>query len=98
MRYFFIVVFDCNYLPPILLENGSLQGCQGVDISSKFSRTQSDQAFVGCAGQMCHVHGGPTSQPTGLKGSAANALVAVNHSTPTESWRSPCLDVLALFC
>uniref|UniRef100_A0AAY5K1J4 CCHC-type domain-containing protein n=1 Tax=Esox lucius TaxID=8010 RepID=A0AAY5K1J4_ESOLU len=32
-------------------------------------------AFVGCAGQTSPIHGGPTSQLTGLEGSAANILV-----------------------
>ena len=38
-------------------------------------RSQSNQAFVGCAGQTSLIHGGPTSQLTGLKESAANILV-----------------------
>ena len=36
---------------------------------------QSNRASVGCAGQTSPIHGGPTSQLTGLKGSAANILV-----------------------
>ncbi|KAK3543232.1 hypothetical protein QTP70_014109 [Hemibagrus guttatus] len=39
------------------------------------SRSQSNRASVGCAGQTSLIHGGPTSQLTGLKGSAANILV-----------------------
>ncbi|MBN3308071.1 DISC1 protein, partial [Amia calva] len=38
-------------------------------------RSQSNQASMGCAGQTSPIHGGPTSQFTGLKGSAANVLV-----------------------
>ncbi|KAK3569465.1 hypothetical protein QTP86_031433 [Hemibagrus guttatus] len=37
--------------------------------------SQSNQASLGCAGQMTLIHGGPTSQLTGLEGSAANILV-----------------------
>ncbi|KAK3520889.1 hypothetical protein QTP86_017021, partial [Hemibagrus guttatus] len=48
---------------------------KGVDSASKFPRSQSNPAFVGCAGQTGPIHGAPTSQLTGLKGSAANILV-----------------------
>ncbi|KAK3555557.1 hypothetical protein QTP86_021782, partial [Hemibagrus guttatus] len=49
--------------------------CFGVDSASKFLRSQSNPASVGCAGQTSLIHGGPTSQLAGLKGSAANILV-----------------------
>ncbi|KAK3569192.1 hypothetical protein QTP86_026470, partial [Hemibagrus guttatus] len=52
------------------------RGWPGVDSASKFPRSQSNPASVGCAGQTSLIHGGPTSQLTGLKGSAANILVA----------------------
>ena len=48
---------------------------QGVALASKFPRFQSDRASVGCAGKTSLILGGPTSQLTGLKGSAANVLV-----------------------
>ena len=48
---------------------------QGVDLASKFPRSQSNRASVGCAGQTSPIHGAPTSQLTGLKGSATNTLV-----------------------
>ncbi|MBN3305358.1 IRF3 factor, partial [Amia calva] len=48
---------------------------RGVDLASKFPRSQSNRASVGCAGQTSPIHGGPTSQLTGLKGSAVNVLV-----------------------
>ncbi|KAK3534682.1 hypothetical protein QTP86_020344 [Hemibagrus guttatus] len=51
------------------------QGPNCVDLASKFPRSQSNPASVGCAGQKSLIHGGPTSQLTGLKGSAANILV-----------------------
>ncbi len=41
---------------------------------SKFPRTQSNWASVGCAEQTSPIHGGPTSQFTGPKGSAAKIL------------------------
>ena len=40
-----------------------------------FSRSQSNQASVGRAGQTNAIHEGPTSQLTALKGSAANILM-----------------------
>ncbi|KAK3539460.1 hypothetical protein QTP70_008489 [Hemibagrus guttatus] len=42
---------------------------------ASFSRSQSNRASVGCARQTSPIHGGPTSQLTGLKGSAASILV-----------------------
>ena len=42
----------------------------GVALASKFPRSQANWASVGCAGKAS-----PTSQLTGLKGSAANVLV-----------------------
>ncbi|KAF7656197.1 hypothetical protein LDENG_00045110, partial [Lucifuga dentata] len=50
------------------------QRVQGVDLAPKFPRSQSNRASVGCAGKTSPIHGGPTSQLTGLKGFAANAL------------------------
>ncbi|KAK3561066.1 hypothetical protein QTP86_026371 [Hemibagrus guttatus] len=44
-------------------------------LTSKFPRSQSNQASVGCAEQTSLIHRGPTLQLTGLKGSAANILV-----------------------
>ena len=44
-------------------------------LASKFPRSQSNRASVGCAGQTSPIYGGSTSQLTGLKGSAANILV-----------------------
>ncbi|KAK3560189.1 hypothetical protein QTP86_000653 [Hemibagrus guttatus] len=35
---------------------------------------KSNRVSVGCAGQTSQIHGGPTSQLTGLKGSSANIL------------------------
>ncbi len=40
-------------------------------------RSQSNRASVGCAGKTSPIHGGPTSQLTGLKGSAASILVVL---------------------
>ncbi|KAF7666841.1 hypothetical protein LDENG_00089500, partial [Lucifuga dentata] len=51
------------------------QRVQGVDLASKFPRSQSNRASEGCAGKISQIHGGPTSQLTGLKGFAANVLV-----------------------
>ncbi|MCI4375370.1 hypothetical protein PGIGA_G00108680 [Pangasianodon gigas] len=55
---------------------------QDVDLASKFPRSQSHRASVGCAGQTSLIHGGPTSQLTGLKGSAANVLVPDTTAQP----------------
>ena len=45
----------------------------GVKLATKFSRSQSNRASVGCTEPTSLIHdGGPTSQLTGLKGSAAN--------------------------
>uniref|UniRef100_A0A673H5R2 Signal transducing adapter molecule 2-like n=1 Tax=Sinocyclocheilus rhinocerous TaxID=307959 RepID=A0A673H5R2_9TELE len=41
-----------------------------LDLASKFPRSQSNRASVGCAEQTSPIHGGPTSQLTGLKGSS----------------------------
>ncbi|KAK3515662.1 hypothetical protein QTP70_026420 [Hemibagrus guttatus] len=54
---------------------GHVQRRESVDSASKFHRSQSSPASVGCAGQTSPIHGGLTSQLTGPKGSAANILV-----------------------
>ena len=50
--------------------SGMVWGAQprvwGVDLASKFSRSQSSRASVRCAGQTSPIHRGPTSQFTGL--------------------------------
>lgn len=51
------------------------QQVKDVDLASKFPRSQSYQVSVGCAGQTCPIHGDPTSQIIGHKGSAARVLV-----------------------
>lgn len=45
---------------------------QGIDLAYKLPGSQSDQASVGRA-RTSTIHGGPTLQPPGLKGSTANA-------------------------
>ena len=54
---------------------GARQRVSCLVLDSKFPRSQSNWASVGCAGQTSQIYGGPTSQLTGLKGSAANILV-----------------------
>ena len=54
---------------------GTQKQVSGDDLASKFLRSQSNRASLKCAGQTSLIHGGPTSQLTGLKGSAANILV-----------------------
>ncbi|KAK3543536.1 hypothetical protein QTP70_023867, partial [Hemibagrus guttatus] len=50
-------------------------GFEVLTLVSKFPRSQSNRASVGCTGQTSPIHGVPTSQLAGLKGSAANILV-----------------------
>ena len=66
----------CPGIPP-----GAWERAQGINVSSKFPRTQSDQASVGCASRSL-IHGGPISLPTGLKGSAANTSVPDTTGLP----------------
>lgn len=47
----------------------------GLSLASKFPRSQSNCASVGCIGQTSRIHGGSTLQLTGLKGSVAILLV-----------------------
>lgn len=48
---------------------------QGIDLLSKFSRSQFNWALVGCAGQTIPIHGVPTVHLTKIAGSAASVLV-----------------------
>ena len=69
---------QCDALGNVLLGNlGSCHpcGCDVVGCVLFQQDNQSNRASVGCAGQISPIHGGPTSQLTGLKGSAANILV-----------------------
>lgn len=48
---------------------------QGIDLTSRFPRSQFDRASLGRAGQTSPIHECPTLQLTGLKRSVANVLV-----------------------
>ena len=63
----------CKYASGIVW--GAQQQVWVVELASESSRSQYNKASVGCAGQTSPIHGGPTSQLTGLKGSPANILV-----------------------
>ncbi len=80
-----------------------------VDLVSIFPRSQSNWAYVHCAGKTTQIHGGPTSQLTGLKGSAANILVpdttghrhrscahALKHWSCSGEWAELCFEGLAV--
>lgn len=53
------------------------------------------RASVGCSGQQSQLHGGPTSQLTGLKESADN--VSVPDTTGHLQRSYPCLDRLTQY-
>lgn len=58
-----------------------------VPSTGTFPRTQSNRASVGRSGKTSLIHGGPTSQLTGLKGPAANVLVPdVRGQRITHCW------------
>ena len=60
------------------------QRAQGVDLAFSFPRSQSDWTSLRHAGTN-QIQGGSTSQPTGLKGSAANTLTPETTGHPQRS-------------
>lgn len=66
-----------------------------LDFLSKFPRSESNQAYVGCAVQPTEVYAGLSSQLTELKGSAFGAR---HHSIASEVLWFHCLDGSELFC
>uniref|UniRef100_A0A671KEA3 Contactin-3-like n=1 Tax=Sinocyclocheilus anshuiensis TaxID=1608454 RepID=A0A671KEA3_9TELE len=56
-------------------DNAPCHKAKMVQEWSKFPRSQSNRASVGCVEQTSSIHGGPTSQLTELKGSAANIQI-----------------------
>lgn len=62
-------------------------------MDSEFPASRSDQASEECAGQANLIHGGITSQLTGLRGSIAKVLVpdTTAHQNLKVLW-SPCLE------
>lgn len=68
----------------------------GVDLASRFPRSQSNQASVECAAQTSPTQGCPTSQLTRPKGFVAYILVPVTAAHLQGSKWSLCLNLSGL--
>lgn len=63
---------------------GTWQRTQGVDLAPKFYTSQSDWASAGCP--TSQIHQGPSSQPTGPKGSSTWSQTAHNILRGLGMW------------